>query len=40
MGRPLRPTSVEVVSHLLNRTNARRALFEDDGDSSVCGDVN
>lgn len=32
MGRPLRPTSGEVVYHVLNRANACRTLFEDDGD--------
>ena len=32
MGRPLRPTSADVVYHVLNRANARRTLFEDDGD--------
>jgi putative transposase len=32
MGRPLRPTSVDVVYHVCNRANARRTLFEDDGD--------
>jgi len=31
MGRPLRPTSADVVYHVLNRANARRTLF-DDGD--------
>ena len=32
MGRPLRPTSADVVFHVLNRANARRRLFDDDGD--------
>lgn len=32
MGRPLRPTAADVVYHVLNRANARRTLFEDDGD--------
>ena len=32
MGRPLRPTSADVVYHVLNRANARMTLFEDDGD--------
>ena len=32
MGRPLRPTSADVVYHVLNRANARRTLFDDDGD--------
>ncbi len=32
MGRPLRPTSADVVYHVLNQANARRALFEDEGD--------
>jgi putative transposase len=32
MGRPLRPTSADVVYHVINRANARRTLFEDDGD--------
>jgi len=32
MGRLLRPTSANVVYHVLNRANARRTLFEDDGD--------
>lgn len=32
MERPLRPTSADVVYHVLNRANARRTLFEDDGD--------
>ena len=32
MGRPLRPTSADVVYHVLNRANARRTLFRDDGD--------
>ncbi len=32
MGRPLRPTSAGVVYHMLNRANARRTLFDDDGD--------
>ena len=29
---PVHPTSANVVSHVLNRANARRTLFEDDGD--------
>ena len=29
MGGPLRSTSAEVVSHVLNRARARRTLFED-----------
>jgi len=32
MGRPLRPTSADMVYHVLNRANARRMLFNDDGD--------
>ena len=32
MGRPLRPTAGDVVFHVLNRANARRTLFEDEGD--------
>jgi len=32
MGRPLRPTSADVVYHVLNRANARMTLFHDDGD--------
>jgi putative transposase len=32
MGRALRPTSADVVYHVLNRANARRTLFEEDGD--------
>jgi REP element-mobilizing transposase RayT len=32
MGRPLRPMSADVVSHVLNRANARRMRFEDDRD--------
>ena len=32
MGRPLRYTSADVVYHVLNRANARRTLFEGDGD--------
>ena len=32
MGRPLRPTAADVVYHVLNRANARRTLFENDGD--------
>jgi putative transposase len=32
MGRSLRPTSANVVYHVLNRANARRMLFDDDGD--------
>ena len=32
--RPLRPTSAEVVSHVLTRANARRRLFEDGEDSA------
>ena len=32
MGRPLRAASGNVVYHVLNRANARRTLFEDDGD--------
>ena len=32
MGRPLRPTSANVVYHVLNRANTRRTLFDDDGD--------
>jgi len=31
MGRPWRPTSADVVYSILNRANARRTLFEDDG---------
>lgn len=32
MGRPLRPTLVDVVYHMLNLANARRMLFANDGD--------
>jgi putative transposase len=32
MGRPLRPTSAEVVYHVLNRANGRMTLFDDDRD--------
>ena len=32
MGRPLRAASGDIVYHVLNRANARRLLFEDDGD--------
>jgi hypothetical protein len=32
MGRPLRPTSADEVSHVLNWANARRTLFEGDRD--------
>jgi putative transposase len=32
MGRALRPTSADVVYHVLNRANARRTLFDDDSD--------
>ncbi|MEQ1562762.1 MAG: transposase [Nitrospiraceae bacterium] len=32
MGRPLRAASGEIVYHVLNRANARRPLFDDDGD--------
>ena len=32
MGRPLRAASGNDVYHVLNRANARRTLFEDDGD--------
>ena len=32
MGRPLRPTSADVVYHVLNRANGRQRLFDDDGD--------
>jgi len=32
MGIPWRPTSWDAVSHVLNRANARRTLFADDGD--------
>ena len=32
MERPLRPTSADVVNHVLNRANARRTLFDDDRD--------
>ena len=32
MGGLLRPTSADVVYHVLNRANARKMLFEDDGD--------
>ena len=35
----MRPTSRDVVFHELNRANAHRTLFEDDGDSAVCGGV-
>ena len=34
----MRPTSADVVYHVLNRANALRTLFEDDGDyASVNG---
>lgn len=39
MGRPLRPTLADVVYHALNRANACRTLFEDDGDSASCARV-
>jgi REP element-mobilizing transposase RayT len=39
MGRSLRPTSTDVVYHALNRANARRTLFEDDGDYAACARV-
>lgn len=39
MGRPLRPTSAEVVYHVLNRANARRTLFKNDGDYAACARV-
>jgi len=32
MGRALRAASGDLVYHVLNRANARRTLFEDDGD--------
>jgi hypothetical protein len=32
MDRPLRPTAANVVSHVLNRANVRRTLFDNDGD--------
>ena len=32
MWRPLRPTSSDVVYHVLNRANARRTPFENDED--------
>lgn len=32
MGRPLRPTAADVAYYVLNRANAHRTLFEDDGD--------
>ncbi|MDH4188106.1 MAG: transposase [Nitrospira sp.] len=32
MGRPLRAASGAIVYHALSRANARRVLFEDDGD--------
>jgi REP element-mobilizing transposase RayT len=32
MGRPLRPTSTDVFDHVFSRANARRTLFEGDGD--------
>jgi len=32
MGRPLRVASADVVYHVLNRANARRTLFADNGD--------
>src|SRR2546428_13461433 len=35
MGRPLRPTSADVVYHVLNWANARRTLFEDNRDSTA-----
>ena len=38
MGRPLRPTSADVVYHVLNRANARRMLFNDDGDYAAFGE--
>ena len=39
MGRPWRRTSAVVVYHVLNRANARRTLFEDDGDYAACARV-
>src|SRR6267143_3242791 len=39
MGRPLRLTSADVVYHVLNRANARRTLFDDDGDYAAFGRV-
>ena len=35
MGRPLRAASGDLVYHVLNRANARRPLFDDDGDYSA-----
>ena len=32
MGRPLRTASADIVYHVLNRANARRTLFQEDGD--------
>ena len=32
MGRPLRAASADVMYHVINRANARRTLFDDDGD--------
>ena len=31
MERPWHPMSAEVIYHMLNRANMRRALFQDDG---------
>lgn len=39
MGRPLRPTAGDVVYHVLNRANARRTLFEGEGDYAACDGV-
>ena len=39
MGRPLHPTSADVLYRVLNRANARRTLFEDDGDYAAAGPV-
>jgi hypothetical protein len=32
LSRPLRPTSADVVCHVLNRANGRMTLFDDDDD--------
>ena len=38
MGSPLRPAAADAVSHVLDRANVRRTLFEDDGDYGTIGD--
>jgi hypothetical protein len=37
MGRSLRTADVAIVYHVLNRANARRTSFEDDGDYGETG---